>query len=143
MSRNLNVASALLSVVAIFAMFNALQYVFLLAPRPIEVPTVSQIRDFSPELAVFDNLMTQIRGLHLLGLSMTLLVVFLIPYRKGEKWAWYGMLVVGGIYFPPILFLLYNAPFIMAKTNLQIIIVMVIIWIVGLALPAKEILRSR
>ena len=54
--------------------------------------TVSQIRDFSPKLPYNIELAVQVRGLYMLTFALLWSVISLIPYRKGEKWAWYAML---------------------------------------------------
>jgi len=38
-------------------------------------------------------------GMVMLLASLLLCVITLIPYRKGEKWAWYALLVIGGFLF--------------------------------------------
>ena len=65
-------------------------------------------------------------------------VISLIPYRKGEKWAWYFLLVVGGITNFGVLALTYTG----TPSLLPLIILLFILWIAALALPAKEILGT-
>jgi len=99
--------------------------------------TVSQIRDFSPKLMdVIQNLI-QITGLYLFSGALALCFISLLPYRKGEKWAWYATLVIGGTAAigGQILFV---TTFSIPPGILDI--ALVILWIVGMVLPAKEIL---
>ncbi|MFQ6127241.1 MAG: hypothetical protein ACE5R6_21930 [Candidatus Heimdallarchaeota archaeon] len=140
MSRNLDVASALLFVAWIVGVFIGLQHLLLLAPRPEELPTVSQIRGFSPELVDFIEFTTIFEGLYLLTAALTLSVISLIPYRNGEKWAWYATLVIGGIILFGLLILFSIVPFNIARTFLPLGVILTVLWIAGLALPAKEIL---
>jgi len=63
--------------------------------------------------------------------------ISLLPYRKGEKWAWYAMLVMGGtvVIGGQILFVTtFSIPSGLFDMILSIL------WIVGMALPAKEVL---
>ncbi|MFQ6088693.1 MAG: hypothetical protein ACE5K0_07320 [Candidatus Methanofastidiosia archaeon] len=145
MSRRLNVASALLFAVAILPVFGGLSQMLLLPGSEIsgeELPTVSQIRDFSPKLVDTIDLSTQTRGLYLLILALFWSVISLIPYRKGEKWAWYAMLAIGPIFAPGILIVNYTGATLGLWPSFWITlgIIWLILWIVGLALPAKEIL---
>jgi len=56
--------------------------------------------------------------------------------QEGRKWAWYFLLVVGGITNFGVLALTYTG----TPSLLPLIILLFILWIAALALPAKEIL---
>ena len=100
--------------------------------------TVSQIRDFSPKLMVVIQNLIQIVGLYLLIAALSICFISILPYRKGEKWAWYAMLVLGGTFMIGGQIL-----FITTYSVLGIVdITLVILWIIGLGLPAKEILSK-
>lgn len=98
--------------------------------------TVSEIGALGQNLLEFMTFTTQMLGLVMLFASLLVCVTALIPYRKGEKWSWYAMLVIGGIYvFGALIF-----TYIGMTSHAPVTILMVILWIIGLALPAKEIL---
>jgi hypothetical protein len=98
--------------------------------------TVSQIRDFSPKLMVVIQNLIQIVGLYLLIAALSICFISILPYRKGEKWAWYAMLVLGGTFMVGSQIL-----FVTTYSVLGILdITLVILWIIGLVLPVKEIL---
>jgi len=80
----------------------------------------------------------------MLSTGLIFCVVSLIPYRKGEKWAWYTASGTGGLTLLRQLILVYIgvARVIAPSYLLPLAIIMVILWIVGLALPAKEILSK-
>ena len=101
-------------------------------------PTVSEIRALGQNLLEFMTFTTQMLGLVGLFASLLFFVITLIPYRKGEKWAWYAMLVIGGIYMFGVLIFTYIG----MTSHAPVSIVMVLLWIVGVALPAKEILSK-
>ena len=97
---------------------------------------VSEIRDFSPGLLDSIGLKMQWYGVYALSYGLITWVIALIPYRKGERWAWYSILVVGAISVSVLLVLIYTG----LPSMLPIVLLAVILWIAGLALPAKEIL---
>jgi len=76
--------------------------------------------------------MNQIYGLHTLGIGLFVCVISLIPYRKAEKWAWYAILVIGGILMLGLL--------ILWTPHASFSVIYVILWIVGLVLPYKQIM---
>jgi hypothetical protein len=96
--------------------------------------TVKEINNFNPKVVNYMERYHQLYGLYLLSFALFLCVISLIPYRKGEKWAWYATLVIGGIALPGTLF--FARKMIAIRLNL----ILIIFWIIGLALPAKEIL---
>jgi hypothetical protein len=66
--------------------------------------------------------------------------IVLIPFRKGEKWAWYTAFITGGIALIGQTILLYNTGSAMDAIYLPSSIILVLLWIVGIALSSKEIL---
>lgn len=145
MSKILNVASALLFILGIVDVLSGLEHLFLptdtinslLVASGVNL-TVSQIQDFSPSLLGFIYLKIQMYGGLSLSSGLSTSVIALIPYRKGEKWAWYSVLVIGGIGMFAGLVLTYIG----MPSVLPLMLVAVILWIAGLALPAKEILSK-
>ena len=148
LSRSLNVASVLLFVVGFLGALYGLQRIFLPSLERMFLPTlyideellgvtVSEIRDFSPKLMDIIQNLIQITGLYLLTAALASCFISLLPYRKGEKWAWYAMLVIGGsvVIGGQILFV---TTFSIPPGIFDIMLT--ILWIVGMALPAKEIL---
>ena len=148
MSRNLNIASVLLLLVGILGALYGLQRIFVPSLQRVFMPTlhideellgvtVTQISDFSPKLMdIIENLI-QITGLYLLTTAISFSILSLIPFRRGEKWAWYAMLILGGttlIGGLGLFVITYSIP------PGIIDILLAILLIVGLALPAREIL---
>ncbi len=143
MSRILNVASGLLFIVGIIGFLHGLQ-ILLLAGSVNEGlfgVTISQIRAFSPNLMNEITVLQQFEGLYLLGMALFFCVMSLMPYRKGEKWAWYSMLVIGGLALILQVILIYTGLAVMASYDLPAALVLVILWAIGTVLPAKEFFR--
>jgi ABC-type glycerol-3-phosphate transport system permease component len=80
----------------------------------------------------------QLAGLYLSGCGMFFTPLILIPFRKGEKWAWYTTLVAGGIALLGQMVLVYMAGSALAEFYLPASAVLIILWIAGLLLPVKK-----
>ena len=131
-SKTLNIASALLTLIGAWAIFEGVWALFLSAGyldvwMKMYGATIPQT-DFMIHVNQFYGLETLIGGLFFC-------VISLIPYRKAEKWAWYAILVIGGIHMVGML--------VLWTPHAPVSIIFVILWIVGLALPAKRILGKK
>ena len=146
LSRILNVGSALLFIIGIVGLVYGLQELFLFAYLDEELigVTASEISAFNQNLLDSMKLKSHFEGLYMLSTALFFCVVSLVPYRKGEKWAWYTLLVVGGLAVFGQISLIYIgvAGAISPSYLLPLAILLSILWIVGLALPAKEILSK-
>jgi hypothetical membrane protein len=80
----------------------------------------------------------QFSGFYLFSVGLFFTPIILIPFRKGEKWAWYTTLVAAGFALIGQMILVYNAGSALAEFYLPASAVLVILWIVGLLLPVKE-----
>jgi hypothetical protein len=96
--------------------------------------TTTELHSFSPKVVDYMERYHQLYGVYLLSFALFLSVISLIPYRRGEKWAWYATLVIGGLALPGTLLLARK----LVAVRLNVILIM--IWMAGLALPMKEIL---
>ena len=149
MSRSLNAGSVLLFIVGILGVLYGLQRMLLPSLTNLFQPTlyideeflgvtVSQIRDFSPKLMVVIQNLIQIVGLYLLTTALCACFISMLPYRRGEKWAWYAMLVLGGTFMIGGQIFFITTYSILGTLDMLI----VILWMIGLGLPAKEILKK-
>jgi hypothetical protein len=141
-----NVGSALLFIVGIVGMIYGLLELFLIVflDEALLGVTASEISGFNQNLLDAMKLESQFEGLYMLSTALIFSIVSLVPYRKGEKWAWYTALGAGGLTLLGQLVLIYIgvAGVIAPSYLLPLAIIMVILWIAGLALPAKEILSK-
>ncbi len=139
MSKNLNIAAGLIAIVDVIGIVYALQNLFLV---PIDEGllgvTVSQIRAFNPNVLNQINLLFQFTGLYMFGTTSSAAIIALLPYRKGEKWAWYTQLVIGGIALIGQLVLVYVAGNLLPAYMLPFNVVLIILWLIGIFLPIKE-----
>ena len=146
MRRKLNIASFLLFACALLPVMSALLMMFSgsseFTYEELLGVSISQIRDFSPKLVDAIELAVQLRGVYLLIFALFWSVISLIPYRKGEKWAWYAMVGIGSIWLSGYLILVFIGISSGIYLNSWIVpgIIWFILWIAGLSLPAKEIL---
>ena len=100
--------------------------------------TESEIRAFNSDLMDAFTITHRSEGLYMLCLSLTLCFVSLVPFRKGEKWAWYFTFGIFGIALVGQTIITYVGSNILAAYYLPASILLVILWIVGLVLPVKE-----
>jgi hypothetical protein len=147
LSRKLNVASVLLFIVGAWFIFEGLMALFstemwvsgwmTMVTGDLFPPSVSEIQAFSQGLWGFMLYVNQFVGLYALLGSLLFCIIALVPYRKGEKWAWYTMLLVGGFLMVVGGILVHTG----MPGSFSVIVhpILVILWIIGLALPAKEI----
>ena len=48
----------------------------------------------SPQISLFISILSSAKGLFVFTAALTHLFIILFAYRKGEKWAWYVVLVI-------------------------------------------------
>lgn len=138
LSTVLNVAAVLLFIVAMFGVIFGLM-LLVLAPLDAEVGVnESEIRAFNPNVADKLTLTHRFEGLYMLSLSLGLCFISLVPFRKGEKWAWYLTFGIFGLALVGQTILTYIGANILAAFYLPAAILLVILWIVGLLIPVKE-----
>jgi hypothetical protein len=138
LSTILNISAVLLLIVAIFGVVFGLM-LLILAPLEAEVGvTESEIRAFNPNVADKLTLTHRFEGLYMLGLSLGLCFISLVPFRKGEKWAWYLTLGIFGLALVGQAILTYIGSNVLAAYYLPAAILLVVLWIVGLLLPVKK-----
>ena len=139
MSKSLNIAAGLIAIVDVIGIAYALQNLFLV---PIDEGllgvTISQIRAFSPNVLNQIISLFQFTGLYMFGTTSSAAIIALLPYRKGEKWAWYTQLIIGGIALIGQLVLVYIAGNLLPAYMLPFNIVLIILWLIGIFLPIKE-----
>lgn len=60
-------------------------------PEGVAGLSPDEIREVNPPLANLVDLQVRAGGLHLILMSALWGVIVLVPYRRGERWAWYTM----------------------------------------------------
>lgn len=128
-SKTLTIASALLFIVGAWNILGGLWALFL-STGYLEM--WMKMYGATNSYTDFMIHMNKIYGLHTLGIGLFVCVISLIPFRKAEKWAWYTILVIGGILMLGML--------ILWTPHAPISMIFVILWIVGLVLPYKQIM---
>ncbi len=142
MGKAIYIGLALLFVTVIIGLVVALQYLFM---PPFDEnllgSSLDQIRAFNPNVLNTLILNARLSGLYLLTTVLLGAFVVALPFRKGEKWAWYATLVVIGIGVCAQLWFVYDAGSLMLSYTLPVAVVLVLLWAVGLAVSAIEILK--
>lgn len=77
-------------------------------------------------------------GVAQLAMGALVVMIVLFAYRRGQKWSWYALLAGGIIYW--LGFLIFE---IIAGGPIPWVVLGLILLIVGLALPAKDILTQK
>ncbi len=85
----------------------------------------------------------QFSGFYLFGCGLFFTPIALVPFRKGEKWAWYTALVAGGIALIGQLVLAYFAGSALEAVYLPASAMLVAMWFVAIVLSAKEVFSAK
>ncbi len=99
-------------------------------------------------LAVFDAANQEI-GIFQIAFGIVWLSVSLIPFRRGERWAWYTIAIAGiGLYgadFGQELMALGRsdefAPYAGVPSNFYFEVPLLILWVIGILLPLKQVFK--
>jgi hypothetical protein len=138
-SKILNIASVLLFIVAIFGVVFGLLY---LVGDPLQDKVFSvnesEIRAFNSDLMDGFILVHRSEGLYMLCLSLAFCFVSLVPFRNGEKWAWYFTLGIFGIALVGQAVITYVGSNILVSYLFPASILLIILWLVGLIISIKE-----
>ena len=138
LSKKLDIAAGLIAIVDIIGIIYALQDFLIPIDEALLGVTVSQIRAFNPNVLNQITILFQFTGLYMFGTTSLATIIAVLPYRKGEKWAWYTQLVIGGIALIGQLFIVYLAGNLLPSYMLPFNIVLIILWLIGIILPVKD-----
>ena len=140
MSRVLNISAALITIVDIIGIVYALQNLMVPLDAGLLGVTVSQIRAFNPNVMEQITHLYQFTGLYMFSVTSTAAIIALVPFRKGEKWAWCTQLVIGGIALIGQLVIVYVAGVLLPAYMLPFNVLLIVLWLIGIVLPVKEVL---
>ncbi len=82
----------------------------------------------------------QFSGFYLFGCGLFFTPIALIPFRKGERWAWYTALVAGGVALVGQLVLVYMAGSALDAIFLPASLMLVVLWAIAIGISAKPVL---
>ena len=94
----------------------------------------------SAELWLFAK---RIWGIELVGLSVLMTIVTAKSYKKGETWSWYALLIGGCIFWGSLIGYKLVIGYFQPTPSSMTFIVGAILFILGLAVPAKAILTNK
>lgn len=138
-SKVLNVASIVVFIPAIMGvLFGLINLLMVPVEEELLGVTVAQIRNFNVNVMEQITYLYQFTGLYLLCTGLSSCIIALIPYRKGEKWAWYTQLVFGGLALVGQFILIFIDSALLPAYYLPLSIILIIIWLIGIILPVKE-----
>ncbi|MEJ2113492.1 MAG: hypothetical protein P8X62_07330 [Flavobacteriaceae bacterium] len=134
----MDIAAGLIAIVDVIGIIYALQDFLVPIDEVLLGVSVSQIRAFNPNVLNQITILFQFTGLYMFGTTSMAAIIALLPYRKGEKWAWYTQLVIGGIALIGQLVIVYIAGNLLPSYMLPFNVVLIIFWLIGIFLPIKE-----
>jgi hypothetical protein len=103
--------------------------------------TYSSYLATNPRFAEIYIITKKLIGIMLLIIGLLILLINQYAYRKGEKWAWYALLIAGGLAWGT--FIGYKLIIGYIGASMITFAVGVTLVILGLAVPSKEILGKK
>ena len=82
-------------------------------------------------------------GVELLPLSLLMIFICQKSYRKGEKWSWYALLIAGTVTWGSLIGYKVVTGYFEATLSSLTFIVGLILFVIGITLPAKAILGDK
>jgi len=145
-SKSLKIGWIVLFIMGLFKVYIgvmlafATQYVFV---RSFEVFTAKAWTDLAtdyPKMAEMFIMMGRLLGTILIASAILILFVVWNSYRKAHKWSWYALLFAGALGWGSAL--VYNIVIGYAPSMVNVIIG-IILFVIGIAVPAKAILGGK
>lgn len=99
--------------------------------------TAASVEAYNANLMILIGVFIRMVGIGVTTSGFACLLIAIIPFRKGEKWAWIALFIGGIISVIPTLIITFP---VLGTTFLYIIfIIMLIVWILGIVLSGYEI----
>jgi hypothetical protein len=141
----LNIAVILSIIVSAFYLLMGLLYLisgtFMSYHIDFTGLTATDVTAFNANLMILISIFIRMVGVGTTTAGVAGLFVSAIPFRKGEKWAWVALFVVGIISVVPVLIITFP---VLGTTYLYIIfIIMLIVWISSIILSGYEIFLKK
>ena len=137
----LGISSILLVIIEIVAIVFGIYYISTPRTPPYQENfigmTHEEIREINPNLAQLMLNCFKVIGGTFISFGILGIHVALKSYRKGEKWAWRGMSIAHLIFLLSIAVTTYS---IGAQQLFLLMLVLLIVFFVAIALPAKKVL---
>ena len=144
-SKALNISRIILIIITGIALILGVILVFaptFFITSEFESFTGQALADFAesyPQAYSYILLESSEMGVFLFAVALITLLIILIPYRKGEKWAWYAILI--SVTLVAIATVGFNIP-LGALDIILMSAILVVIDYVALAIGAKSILKK-
>ncbi|MFX1357994.1 MAG: hypothetical protein ACFFA8_12020 [Promethearchaeota archaeon] len=141
----LNIAVIFSIIVSAFYMLMGLLYLISGTFQSYHIDftglTVNDVTAFNANLMILIGIFIRMVGIGTTTAGLASLFITIIPFRKGEKWAWVALFLIGIIAIVPTLIITFP---VLGATFLYIIfIIMLIIWILGIILSGYEMFLKK
>lgn len=142
-SRRMNVAVAFLCLSSGLGIAQGLWAMFF--PKQMIDSIATMLGETLQSPTIMHYYLCQIFGVYSMLGSAAFVVIYLFPYRKGEKWAWFTVLAGGTLMVSAgiVLYLRNISDFTALVNAFYTLGWQTVAWLLGLAIPAKEILGKQ
>lgn len=146
---SVKIASKIMMAMAIYALVVSLFWIFL-----TDVMFVSDFAAYTGQSlsdALADGsksaelwfIAKRLIGVELLPISLLMIFITQKSYGRGEKWSWYALLIAGIITWGSLIGYKVAIGYFEPTTSSMTFIIGAILFIIGIALPAKAILSKK
>jgi hypothetical protein len=141
-------ASKVMLIMGIYALVVSVLWIFItevMFVSDFEAYTSLPYSDYltsSPKPAQMFLISKRLIGIERLATALLIVIITQNSYRKAEKWSWYALLIAGTITWGSVLGERLAIGY-LVTTGVATPIIGLILLIIGLALPAKEIFTSK
>ena len=138
----------IMRIMGIYALVVSLLWIFLteiMFISDVGVYTGQTWAEFlvsSPAEAMLYIITKKLLGIQILAISILIIFIAQNSYSKGEKWSWYALLIAGSILWGSMLGYRFVIGYV-ASSGIMTFLIGLILFVVAIVLPAKEILGEK
>ena len=141
MNKKIKLASWILYFIAIVIIFFG--FVDLFTPKILpyhELYLGISHKQLHPKVAELLLISLRVIGVLLITLGITQTIIIGIPFRKGENWAWWFILISLGTFLVPLLFITLKVGW---HSPWWLIALLIVLWLLALLISRPPIRPSR
>ena len=144
---SIKLGSTIMGIMGIFTLVFSILWIFtteIAFISDVAVYTGQTWADFlasSPKEAELYIITKKLLGIQILAISIFVIFISKRSYNEGEKWSWYALLFAGSLLWGSMIGYRFVIGYI-ASPGMIPFIAGLTLFVIGLALPAKEILRK-
>jgi len=146
---SVKIASTVMMAMGIYALVVSLFWIFLTEVMFVSDFTAYTGQSLSDALANGSKsaelwlVAKRLIGIELLPISLLMIFITQKSYRKGERWSWYALLIAGIITWGSLIGYKVAIGYFQPTPSSMTFIIGAILFIIGIALPAKAMLGKQ